>query len=95
MKNGGVVIHLAPPGCPYCEARAPAGRPRQLRHLGQHREDPQAEEHVKALNGQHDRSYSQHSDTHFVVADLVSRNKVKADRTPRLGSEAAKWVALR
>ena len=50
MKNGGVVIYWRP-GCPYCEALDA-----KLGDLGNYAtwvniwEDPQAEEHVKALN---------------------------------------------
>ena len=58
MKDGGVVIYWRP-GCPYCEALDS-----KLGELGDHAtwvniwEDPQAEAHVKSLNGrQRDRPH--------------------------------------
>ena len=78
MKDGGVVIYWRP-GCPYCEALDS-----KLGELGDHAtwvniwEDPQAEAHVKSLNdGNAVVPTVDTGDTHFVVADLVSRNKVK------------------
>ena len=91
MKNGGVVIYWRP-GCPYCEALDA-----KLGDLGNHAtwvniwEDPQAEEHVKALNeGNAVVPTVDTGDIHFVVADLVSRNKVKKliENTLDSGSEA-------
>ena len=56
----------------------------KLGELGDHAtwvniwEDPQAEAHVKSLNdGNAVVPTVDTGDTHFVVADLVSRNKVK------------------
>ncbi len=40
-------------------------------------EDPQVEEHVKVLANEARCRSMVTGDTHFVVADLVSRNKVK------------------
>ena len=61
MKDGGVVIYWRP-GCPYCEALDS-----KLGELGDHAtwvniwEDPQAEAHVKSLNGrQRNRSHRGH-----------------------------------
>ena len=78
MKDGGVVIYWRP-GCPHCEALDS-----KLGELGDHAtwvniwEDPQAEAHVKSLNdGNATVPTVDTGDTHFVVADLVSRNKVK------------------
>ena len=92
MKDGGVVIYWRP-GCPYCEALDS-----KLGELGDHAtwvniwEDPQAEAHVKSLNdGNAVVPTVDTGDTHFVVADLVSRNKVKKliQNTLDAGGEAS------
>ena len=69
----------------------------KLGELGDHAtwvniwEDPQAEAHVKSLNdGNATVPTVDTGDTHFVVADLVSRNKVKKliENTLDAGGEA-------
>ena len=69
---------IGAPAAPTARLWILAGRAGRPRYLGELWEDPQAEAHVKSLNdGNAVVPTVDTGDTHFVVADLVSRNKVK------------------